>query len=511
MRRETRQKIIAAAILLIFLAGCTRSASPTIIWKPFYTPTPNGMVAIPTAGVPADTQVTARPAGSVIESPTPDPAREIPTPRSETLTYTVQYGDSLNIIARKFSVDVGSILAANELANPNLLEVGQVLTIPPAQVRDPGPDFKIIPDSELVNGPALANFDSDAFITSMGGYLSRYYETVDNREMSGREIVERVGRENSVGARLLLAVIEYQSGWVTQENPRAETLEYPLGYANAWYKGLYRQLSWAANNLDRGYYLWRAGAVSVWVLGDGTAVPVAPTINAGTAAVQQLMAYLYDNGAWQQSVSAQGVFAIFQYLFGYPFDYAVEPLVPADLWQPEMQLPFARGESWSFTGGPHGGWADGSGWAALDFAPPGDPRGCVLSPNYAAAAADGVIAYSGYGMVILDLDGDGLEQTGWTVFYLHIDSEGRAPKGKQVQAGDIVGYPSCEGGFSMGTHIHIARKYNGEWIPADGKLPFIMDGWVSSGTGVEYDGYLTQDGNVVEAWDAYLPANQISR
>lgn len=511
MRRSSRPLLLLAISLLVFLAGCTRSASPTIIWKPFFTPTPAAEGAQPVPGLPADTQVTARPPDAPLESPTPDPAREMPTPRSETLTYTVQYGDSLNSIARSFSVDTQAILAANDLSNPNLLEVGQVLTIPPATLRDPGPDFKIIPDSELVNGPALVNFDSDAFIKSMGGYLAGYYETVDGRQMSGCEIVERVGRENSVGARLLLAVLEYQSGWLTQSSPRSETLSYPLGYANAWHVGLYKQLSWAANNLNRGYYLWQGGAAWTLVLADGSSVPLAATINAGTAAVQQLMAYLYDHDGWVQSVSAQGVFAIYQYLFGYPFDYAIEPLVPADLQQPQMQLPFAAGESWSFTGGPHGGWADGSGWAALDFAPPGEPRGCVLSPNYAAAVADGVIAYSGDGMVILDLDGDGREQTGWTVFYLHIDSSGRAPIGKTVQAGDVVGYPSCEGGYSLGTHIHIARKYNGEWIPADGGLPFVMDGWASSGTGVEYDGYLTQGGTVVEAWDAYLSANQIAR
>ncbi len=423
----------------------------------------------------------------------------------------MQPGDSLNKIARQFGVDINTLLTANNIENANILSVGQLLIIPPAPLRAAGPDFKIIPDSELVNGPALVNFNSDAFITSMNGYLSHYYENVDGREMSGCEIVERVVHENSVGARLLLAVLEYQSGWVTQSNPRTETIDYPMGYNNAWYSGLYDQLNWAANQLSRGYYLWRAEAASVWILTDGSAVPIAPTINAGTAGVQQFAAYLYGHDAWNQAVSAQGIFATYQSLFGYPFDYAVEPLIPAGLSQPQMQLPFRSGESWSFTGGPHGGWADGSAWAALDFAPPGKSLGCVLAPQYAAAVADGVIAYAGYGAVILDLDGDGIEQTGWSVFYLHIDSEGRARTGQHVQAGDVIGYPSCEGGYSIATHVHIARRYNGEWIPADADLPFVMDGWVSSGAGVEYDGYLTKDGIVVEAWDAYLPENQIER
>ena len=39
--------------------------------------------------------------------------------------------------------------------------------------------------------------------------------------------------------------------------------------------------------------------------------------------------------------------------------------------------------------------------------------------------------------------------------------------GQIVEAGAVLGYPSCAGGYSTATHLHIARRYNGEWIPAD--------------------------------------------
>jgi hypothetical protein len=35
-----------------------------------------------------------------------------------------------------------------------------------------------------------------------------------------------------------------------------------------------------------------------------------------------------------------------------------------------------------------------------------------------------------------------------------------------VKTGDRIGHPSCEGGAANATHVHIARRYNGEWIPA---------------------------------------------
>jgi LasA protease len=48
-------------------------------------------------------------------------------------------------------------------------------------------------------------------------------------------------------------------------------------------------------------------------------------------------------------------------------------------------------------------------------------------------------------------------------------------------------------------------------MPADGPLPFVMDGWISVGTGVEYNGYLVKDGQTTEAWNGRAPQNQIRR
>ena len=52
-------------------------------------------------------------------------------------TYTVRPGDTLNLIAQRFNVSLASLIAANGIANPNLIFVGQVLTIPGA--GSPGP------------------------------------------------------------------------------------------------------------------------------------------------------------------------------------------------------------------------------------------------------------------------------------------------------------------------------------------------------------------------------------
>ena len=92
---------------------------------------------------------------------------------------------------------------------------------------------------------------------------------------------------------------------------------------------------------------------------------------------------------------------------------------------------------------------------------------------------------------------------------MHIGTAGRVQNGSDIKAGERLGHPSCEGGISTGTHVHIARKFNGEWISADGKVPFNLGGWISSGTGVKYDGYLTRGNQVVEAFSGNDPINEI--
>ena len=76
---------------------------------------------------------------------------------------------------------------------------------------------------------------------------------------------------------------------------------------------------------------------------------------------------------------------------------------------------------------------------------------------------------------------------------------------------DPIGYPSCEGGYTTGTHLHLARRYNGVWIAADGNVPFVLSGWVASSAGIEYDGYLKKDGQTVEAFNGRADLNEIAR
>jgi murein DD-endopeptidase MepM/ murein hydrolase activator NlpD len=100
---------------------------------------------------------------------------------------------------------------------------------------------------------------------------------------------------------------------------------------------------------------------------------------------------------------------------------------------------------------------------------------------------------------MLDLDGDGYEQTGWNLLYLHIGAKDRVKVGTWVEANDRLGHASCEGGVSTGTHLHFVRKYNGEWLPADGPIPFVLDGWQAKLGKKPYEGTLINGDRTIRA------------
>jgi LysM repeat protein len=429
----------------------------------------------------------------------------------------VQPGDTLNRVSLRYGVTVEAIIQANNLTSPDVLSVGQALVIPTA-IQLTGPSFKIIPDSEMVYGPALREFSPSDFLAGRDCALCTYQEQVDGHLLSGSEIVERVALEQSINPRLLLALLEYEGGWITQAVVSDEAAQYPMGYTGrpGEIYGLYSQLDWAGKMLATGYYGWRLRGLSATLLVDGTRAGLDPTLNAGTAGVQVLMSQTRSLDGWLAATSHTGVFAAYVSLFGDPFQYAVEPLVPPDLTQPAMVFPWNEDETWYYTGGPHGGWGSGSAWAALDFVAGSEVRGCEETDSWARAVADGVIARSATGIVVLDLDGDGFEGTGWTVVYLHVSSTARpVVEGQVVQQGDPIGHPSCEGGVSYATHLHIARRYNGEWISADCTECILtvtspqwnLAGWLAYSFGTEYDGSLLYGDAYREACVCRAPLN----
>ena len=85
--------------------------SPTI--TPTREPTPTRAPA----NVPSFFGTTSQ----IQTTPTPDPAKILPTPRQDVDEYVVQFGDTLGDIALRYGISVQALMQANNMTDPNLL------------------------------------------------------------------------------------------------------------------------------------------------------------------------------------------------------------------------------------------------------------------------------------------------------------------------------------------------------------------------------------------------------
>ncbi len=109
---------LAMAVLIAVACGGEQTA-------PTSTSRPSSPVAATPSLAPTSTP------SALPVSPTPSEATATPTPTaSPATTYEVQAGDTVFSIARRFGTTVEAIVAANSLADPSQIEVGQVLVIP---------------------------------------------------------------------------------------------------------------------------------------------------------------------------------------------------------------------------------------------------------------------------------------------------------------------------------------------------------------------------------------------
>lgn len=91
---------------MVLLMGC--GETPTA--EPDPTATPGVRILMPTPGTP--------------------PPSVVRVPTQAVVTYIVESGDTLSGIAARYGVTVEEIVAENDLENPDVLQVGQVLMIP---------------------------------------------------------------------------------------------------------------------------------------------------------------------------------------------------------------------------------------------------------------------------------------------------------------------------------------------------------------------------------------------
>ncbi len=141
--------IVLVLLLSLTLTACEKErplvtpASRATVAPARATVGPTQPSAVLTQTAPAQSgtggQATPPAAGATVTAPTAQPGAVNPAPTgsatgvaapSGTGTYTVQAGDTLAAIARRFDTTIAELQRLNNITNPDLLALGQTLIVP---------------------------------------------------------------------------------------------------------------------------------------------------------------------------------------------------------------------------------------------------------------------------------------------------------------------------------------------------------------------------------------------
>jgi len=208
-----------AAILLV-LTGMLLSACATNLWgtyDPYLTPTPPFIETALADPEPTPTNailpLSATQTATVLPSPTVSPTTVAVTPGTPRppIYYYSQSGDSLEVVAWHFGVQVSEITFPESQPKTGLLNPNTTLSIPDLLSQTPTtPSRQIIPDCELVYSPCAQSFDTKSYVSSAGGKLSNFHEYMATAGwITGAEGVQRMAFGSSINPRMLLAFIQY--------------------------------------------------------------------------------------------------------------------------------------------------------------------------------------------------------------------------------------------------------------------------------------------------------------
>lgn len=374
---------------------------------------------------------------------------------------------------------------------------GNVRAIQNSEAIRSEPPAILLSDAEYAR--PTGGWDVQAFLETQPGPLKEYAETSEGHVVPASRAIEFYGELWGINPRLLLALLELKSGLLSDATADVDTIRCAMGNNDPAIGSFLAQLRWAAEELSKGFFArYRGHNREQILLADGTIVEPAPGVNAGTFAVQRFLALGASRTQWETWMSdGQGGFrATYVGLFGRP--ETKSPASPAAVaGAPNLRLPWAMGETWHYTGGPHTATAGGVDYSkgAVDFAP-GGGTGCYRSNAWVRAANEGTVVYAQCNLVRIDHGGN------WSTAYFHL-RDIQVSEGQHVPAGATLGHPSCKYGqvcgwstpiLPSGSHVHFETRL--------GNIPqkiggTVLGGWTIREGASDYAGTMVK-GDVVK-------------
>lgn len=367
-------------------------------------------------------------------------------------SYTIQSGDTLAVIAERFGVTVETLSALNNIADPNLIQVGQILLIPGADAT-----LGAVPTAKVIARPGdtlatiARRYSQDPQVLTTLNAL-----TVTARLFPGQPVALPLtaapAPTTAFGAITQLetpaTVVQGRTGRVFVQSSR------PLSLTATW-NGLPLTFTPQAEGEERQFSLLPAPALIAPALYTFTLTYAANNgrrlttnrqieVVAGPYESQEIL-LPDDKGALLAPDLVESELALMS---------AVWAQVTPTLWwntvftrpissQYETTSPF--GTRRSYNGGPYNSYHAGQ-----DFgAPPGVP---ILAPAPGTVALAAGLQVRG-NAVLLD-HGRGIYTGYWHMSEIYVTT------GQQVQAGDVLGLVGTTG-LSTGAHLHWEMRIYG--------------------------------------------------
>jgi murein DD-endopeptidase MepM/ murein hydrolase activator NlpD len=357
-----------------------------------------------------------------------------------------------------------------------------------------GSPATLLHDDRLMHAPGWGTEEVRTFLEGRPGTLGRIRIWVGDQEVPVADVIAGQSLFYGVSPKVVLALIEFESGLVDDPAPSPEALDLALGYADEATRGLDAQIRWAVRELFRGMRDYRV--IGTLLLRDGRTVPVPEGTNLGGYAVLRVVAQTGDEATLGQfqGFGDDSFVETYRRLFGEDSRQPLEDL-PRPAAQPFLTKPYVGDFEVTSVFDHHGPFLkpDGSlishlGGEAVGGVPYDGHNGWDYALDVGTpvlAAAGGAVIWAGYSDdgcawpalgVILD------HGNGYQSFYWHL-SQVNVAIGQQVRRGEVVGLAGASG-CAEGPHLHFALHFLGRQVDPEGWCGAGADPWGQHPAGV---------------------------